>query len=88
MALEFAETLILLPTAMTDERFAALRREFSDGEIVEMSFFVGYYNLLHRFNAVIDLDPKAGDELVVQHLRDFQLAEEPTKDGSDDGERS
>ena len=61
---------------MTDERFADLRGEFSDGEIVEMSFFVGFYNLLHRFNAVIDLDPKAGDELVVQHLADFQMIDD------------
>jgi hypothetical protein len=60
---------------MTDERFAALREDFSEGDIVEMSFFVGFYNLLHRFNAVIDLDPRAGDELVVQSLGAFQLAE-------------
>ncbi|MCA9511997.1 MAG: hypothetical protein R3E88_13670 [Myxococcota bacterium] len=82
LALAFAETLIALPTAMTDERFAELRREFDDGEIVEMSYFVGFYNLLHRFNAVIDLDPKAGDEIVVERLADFQLAPD-----DDDGAR-
>ncbi len=59
---------------MTDESFEALREEFSEGEIVELSFFVGFYNLLHRFNAVIDLDPKAGHEIVFESLGGFQLA--------------
>ncbi len=73
-ALAFAETLIVAPSAMSDEAFDALRQEFSEGEIVELSFFVGFYNLLHRFNAVIDLDPKAGHEIIVESLAGFQLA--------------
>ena len=72
-ALAFAEALVLLPSGMTDEDFAGVREYFSEGEIVEMSFFVGFYNLLHRFNAVIDLDPKNGAEIVVESLSDFQL---------------
>ena len=76
MALAFAETLIVEPAAMTDEAFNALREEFSEGEIVELSFFVGFYNLLHRFNAVIDLDPKAGHDIVFESLAGFQLAED------------
>ena len=75
-ALAFAETLIVAPTSMTDETFDALRQEFSEGEIVELSFFVGFYNLLHRFNAIIDLDPKAGHEIVFESLAGFQLAED------------
>ena len=82
-ALAFCETLILLPTAMTDERFASVREHFSEGEIVEMSFFVGFYNLLHRFNAVIDLDPKNGDEIVVESLSGFQLASDD-REGTED----
>ncbi len=73
-ALAFAETLIVAPAAMTDEAFDALREEFSEGEVVELSFFIGFYNLLHRFNAVIDLDPKAGHEIVFESLGGFQLA--------------
>ena len=72
--LAFAESLILLPSGVTDEGFAAVREHFSEGEIVEMSFFVGFYNLLHRFNAVIDLDPKKGEEIVIESLSAFQLA--------------
>jgi len=72
--------VIVAPTAMTDERFAALREHFSEGEIVEMSFFVGFYNLLHRFNAVIDLDPKQGHEIVVESLSEFQLADGESSD--------
>ncbi len=74
-ALAFAETLIIAPTAMTDEDFDALREVFSEGEIVELSFFVGFYNLLHRFNSVIDLDPKAGHDIIVESLAGFQLAD-------------
>ena len=84
LALAFAETLIVAPTAMTDERFAELRTEFSEGEIVELSYFVGLYNLLHRFNAIIDLDPRAGEDLVVQHLAAFQLADSKDPTTNDD----
>lgn len=70
--------MIVTPTAMTDDRFAVLQGHFSEGEIVEICFLAGFYNLLHRFNAVIDLSPIAGDDLVVQHLADFQLkADDP-----------
>ncbi len=75
LALAFAETLIVEPTSMTDEAFDALRAEFSEREIVELCFFVGFYNLLHRFNAVIDLDPKAGHDIIVESLAGFQLAD-------------
>ena len=78
--MKFAEAYVLLPTGMTDEDFAEVRQHFSEGEIVEMSFFVGFYNLLHRFNAIIDLDPKDGDQLVVESLSGFQLAPGPDAD--------
>ena len=74
MALDYAEALIAAPSAISDERFAALREHFDEGEVVELSFFVGFYNLLHRFNSAIDLDPRAGEELVTQSLAAFQLA--------------
>ena len=49
---------------------AEIREVFSEGEIVEPSFFVGLYNMLHLFNAVIDLDPKDGHEIVFESLAD------------------
>jgi hypothetical protein len=51
-----------------------MRRWFSDAEIVEFCFFTLTYNTAQRFNTAIDLDPKAGEELVVQHLRGNKLA--------------
>ncbi|MEE2665177.1 MAG: hypothetical protein VX681_13755 [Myxococcota bacterium] len=54
---------------------AEIREVFSEGAIVELSFFVGFYNMLHRFNAVIDLDPKDGHEIVFESLATFQLAD-------------
>ena len=74
LALSFTETLLIAPTGMTDEGFAEMREEFSEGEIVELSFFAGFYNMLHRFNSIIDLDPQAGGELVEHRLSDFQMS--------------
>ena len=47
------------------------KKQFSEGEIVEILFMTGYYNLLHRFNTAIDLDPT---ETVVVHTLDRVLA--------------
>lgn len=74
VALQFAEKLITDPSSVSDAAFEELKRHFSEGEIVELCFFVGFYNLLHRFNAAIDLEPIAGEAIVVRHLADFQLA--------------
>jgi alkylhydroperoxidase family enzyme len=75
LALSFTETLLIAPSSMTDEGFAEMREEFSEGEIVELSFFAGFYNMLHRFNSIIDLDPQAGGDLVEHRLSDFQMSD-------------
>jgi alkylhydroperoxidase family enzyme len=75
LALSFTETLLIAPSSMTDEGFAEMREEFSEGEIVELSFFAGFYNMLHRFNSIIDLDPQAGSDLVEHRLSDFQMSD-------------
>lgn len=73
IALEYAEYLIVNPQTIDDGRFANLRSFFSEEEVVELSFFVLFYNMLHRFNTSIDLPPPDGNNTVVRHLRDFQL---------------
>ena len=57
MALRYAEKFILNPGSIDDVFWAALNANFTEGEIVELSFINLTYNGLHRFNASIDLDP-------------------------------
>jgi alkylhydroperoxidase family enzyme len=65
-ALLFAELIITSPSGITDALFDEMRRWFSDSEIVEFCFFVLTYNTAQRFNAAIDLDPEAGEDIVVR----------------------
>jgi alkylhydroperoxidase family enzyme len=69
--LEIVEFYIVSPESVTDAMFDELKKHFSEAEIVEMLFMTGYYNLLHRFNTAIDLDPT---ETVVVHDLDLMLA--------------
>ena len=69
LALLFAELYITSPDSITDELFDELKRYFSEEQIVELMFFVGTYNMLHRFNAAIDIEPRDGDNLVVLSIR-------------------
>jgi hypothetical protein len=50
---------------VTDELVGELRRWFSDGQIVEMSFYALTMNVGARFNAAIDLEPTVPGEIVV-----------------------
>jgi alkylhydroperoxidase family enzyme len=65
------EFYIASPESITDAMFDDWKKHFSEGEIVEILFMTGYYNLLHRFNTAIDLDPT---ETVVVHNLDGVLA--------------
>jgi alkylhydroperoxidase family enzyme len=57
MALRYAEKFILNPNSIDDAFWAKLNASFTEGEIVELSFINMTYNGLHRFNAIIDLEP-------------------------------
>ena len=72
IALQLAELYITTPEAITDSLFDEAKRHFSEAQIVEMLFFVGTYNLLHRFNTAIDLVAKDGDNITVQSIRGYQ----------------
>jgi alkylhydroperoxidase family enzyme len=73
-ALLFAELLITSPAGLTDALWDEMRRFFTDAQIVELCFFVLTYNTAQRFNTAIDLDPRDGTNLVVQHMRGDRLA--------------
>jgi len=50
VALEFALAAAAQPNAVTDELFAALRRHWSEGEIVELLGVVAMFGFLNRWN--------------------------------------
>ena len=50
VALRFARDAALVPNEVTPEHFAALRRHWDDGQIVEMLAVVGLFGFLNRWN--------------------------------------
>jgi uncharacterized peroxidase-related enzyme len=50
VALRFAQHAAAVPNAATDEDFAALRKHYSDEEIVEIVGVIGYFGFLNRWN--------------------------------------
>lgn len=70
-ALMFAELYLLNPEAVTDELIAELQNYFTDGQIVEIMFFIGTYNMLQRFNTAMDVDPRDGDNLVTSSISGY-----------------
>ena len=52
------------PTKMTDDDVRALRRHFSEGEVVEIAAVVGVFNYFNRFNDALGMQPtKPGEGL-------------------------
>jgi uncharacterized peroxidase-related enzyme len=49
-ALRFARNAAAVPNAVTDEDFSALRKHFSDEEIVELVGVIAYFGFLNRWN--------------------------------------
>ena len=50
VALEFAIAAASQPNAVTDELFDAMKRHWSEGEIVEIAALVSYFGFMNRFN--------------------------------------
>ena len=72
-ALLFAELYLTSPESITDGFFEDMKEHFTEGELVEMMFFVGFYNILQKFNSAIDLEPIDGTNIVVDHLTDHGI---------------
>ena len=58
-ALRFAHCAGSVPNAVTDEDFAALRKHYSDEEIVELVAVIAYFGFLNRWNDTLatELEP-------------------------------
>ena len=56
-ALRFGLQMTREPTRVSDATFAALRRHFDEGEIVEIAAVVGLFNYFNRFNEALGMEP-------------------------------
>lgn len=57
-ALDYAEAMTLTGAGVTDLHFEALRREFSDEAIVELTGLIAFQNLSSKFNAALAVPPQ------------------------------
>ncbi len=62
LALEYAEYITRDSNRIPDDMFTRLREQFSDPEIVELTFLTGFITMLNRFN----------NALGVRYLGDFK----------------
>jgi alkylhydroperoxidase family enzyme len=57
-ALEYAERITRDDLAMTDACMAGLREHFTEGEIVELTFIVGFQTFASKFAKAFSLTPQ------------------------------
>ena len=57
-ALEYAERITRNDQAVTDECVVRLREHFSEREVVELTFIVGYQTFASKFAKALDLAPQ------------------------------
>jgi alkylhydroperoxidase family enzyme len=50
VALEFAIAAASQPNEVTDELFERMKRQWSEGEIVEITALISYFGFMNRFN--------------------------------------
>ena len=55
-AIAWAEMVTISPNDITDEQFAALRRHFSEREIVELTAQAAFENFRARFNRTLRIE--------------------------------
>lgn len=55
VAMEYCEYVTRDANLVSDDLFARLRRNFTDEEIVELTFVIGWINLLNRFNNALQI---------------------------------
>ncbi len=55
LALQYTQAMMQDSNRIDDALFARLKQVFSDEEIVELSFLIGYINLLNLFNNALQV---------------------------------
>ena len=63
LSLEYAETMTLNSTPVSDALFSKLREHFSNEALVELTGVIAYQNLSARFNAALNIAPQGFCEL-------------------------
>jgi alkylhydroperoxidase family enzyme len=56
LALRYAEQVTIDAKAVDDALFDALRAEFDDGEIVELTAAISLFNMFNRFNDALQVE--------------------------------
>ena len=73
LALDYALCLCETPVAVPDELFEALRKQFDEGELVELTATAAWENYLARFNRgfAVEADGFSGNAVcpIPDHLR-------------------
>lgn len=54
-AMAYTEVVTRDSNRVTDDLFAELKRHFTDPEIVELTFLIGFINMLNRFNNALGI---------------------------------
>ncbi|MGH9505794.1 MAG: carboxymuconolactone decarboxylase family protein [Terriglobales bacterium] len=61
-ALRFAEAMTRDSRHVAADLFAALRRHFDEGQVVEIAAVIGLFNYFNRFNNALEMEPtRPGD---------------------------
>lgn len=68
LALAYAEMVTMSPNDVTDEQFAALRREFTDREIVELTVQAAFENFRARVNRSLRIEADGFAAIPVEKL--------------------
>jgi len=58
VVLDYGEAMTLSGSDITDSHFEALRREFNDDAIIELTALIAFQNLSSKFNAALDVPPQ------------------------------
>lgn len=54
-AIDYAEQVTMNANQVSDDLFARVQNEFTVGEIVELTFTIGFINLLNQFNDALNV---------------------------------
>lgn len=69
LALRFADALYLDPDSIDEPFFERMSSLFTMSEIVELAHFAMWFCLLHKINALFDIDP---DPIALREYRDWR----------------
>jgi alkylhydroperoxidase family enzyme len=65
LVLDYATAMSRTPTTVTDELFVAMREQFSERQLVELTNVIALENMRARFNSAFDMTPAGFSEGMV-----------------------